>query len=463
MVIEMKELLKKNYDHILLVIITGIILFSYGDFAPVFLNDSLGYMKMDIIRSPFYPSFLALFRKLFGEDSYLNHVIIFQTLLACIAIGLFSRVLRKNFAYPPAVSFVLYPFMLYPYMIEGIRPDGVIYTRAILTEGLSYSLFYFYFCLFLTAFFAADQKKKLIALFLLYVMSGFLALLRGQMQICLIISVLLTLYLLWENRADKTMRIKMTGILFSGIIAAMAVIKILTYAYTVTVFGDSVKPEFTNTSYMINFLYVSDDEDKQLFADSEYAEFINRVFDDWEASGFSYDHKGEGWIENSVHLMDANLYLKLHAYIPMAEEYFGGLGFNEVQTYQTYEKIAGEMLPALAKRHFGKWFHGFLALFITGIPDMVFFEFVKLRGLCYVISFALLIAAFGFSVLRLRQEYSSTAARLVIAVMIMMLGNLAACCLVIGPTFRYLAYFWGLFYISGFLLLLEFLRSRRKK
>lgn len=459
----MKESLKRNYDHILLVIITGIVLFTYGDFAPVFLNDSLGYMEMDIIRSPFYPSFLALFRKIFGVDSYLNHVIIFQSLLACIAIGFFSYVLRKTFSYPSAISFALYPFMLFPYVIEGIKADGVIYTRAILTEGLSYSLFYFYLCLFLVAFFDTNQKKKLVSLFGLYVLSGFLILLRGQMQICLIISILLTLYLIWENRSDKKMRIKMIGLLFSGFIVATAVTKILTYAYTVTVFGESVKPEFTNTTYMINFLYVSDYEDKQLFADSEYAEFINQIFDDWYASGFSYDNKGEGWIENSVHLMDANLYLKLHAYIPMAEDYFGALGYNEIQTYQTYEKIAGEMLPLLAARHFGKWFHGLMALFITGIPDMVFFEFVKIRGLCYVISFVLLIAAFGLSVLRLKREHTSKAARLLIAVMIMMLGNLMACCLVIGPTFRYLTYFWGLFYISGFLLLLEFLRSYKKK
>lgn len=459
----MKDLLKRNYDHIILVFITGIILFTYGDFTPLFQNDSLGYMEMDIIRSPFYPSFLALFRKIFGEVSYLNYVIIFQSLLACTAIGLFSYVLRKIFSYPSAVSFALYPFMLFPYIIEGIKTDGVIYTRAILTEGLSYSLFYFYLCLFLVVFFGTNQKKKIVTLFCLYVLSGFLVLLRGQMQLCLIISILLTLYLIWENRSDKKMRIKMIGLLFAGIIVATAVTKILTYAYTVSVFGESVKPEFANTSYMINFLYVSDYEDKELFADSEYAEFINLIFDDWDASGYSYDNKGEGWIENSIHLMDANLYLKLHAYIPMAKDYFGARGYNEVQTYQTYEKIAGEMLPLLAKRHFGKWFHGFMALFITGIPDMVFFEFVKLRGLCYVISFALLLAALGLSVFRLRQEHSSKAARLVIAVMIMMLGNLAACCLVIGPVLRYLTYFWGLFYISGLLLLLEFLCSYRKK
>ncbi|MDE7014105.1 MAG: hypothetical protein K2P19_05445, partial [Kineothrix sp.] len=39
--------------------------------GPVWCKDSPSYATMNITREPLYPTFLLIFRKMFGEDGYL--------------------------------------------------------------------------------------------------------------------------------------------------------------------------------------------------------------------------------------------------------------------------------------------------------------------------------------------------------------------------------------------------------
>ena len=44
--------------------------FAFYD-GPVWCKDSLSYATMDLTREPLYPTFLWIFRRMFGEESYL--------------------------------------------------------------------------------------------------------------------------------------------------------------------------------------------------------------------------------------------------------------------------------------------------------------------------------------------------------------------------------------------------------
>lgn len=450
----MKSFLKKHYDICAIAVVTLLILFCYGGFSPVLVNDSQGYIDMEIIRSPLYPSFLWLFRTIFGASSYLKVVIAFQTILAAVAVCMLAAVLKYFFDYRQWLNFIFYPFLMVPFIMEKVLGDGEVYSKMILTEGLAYPLFYIFVVLLIVAMFSDKHKSRMLCTFGMFAMAAVLILLRGQMQLCVIIATLFSLYYIWEVRKDRKLRTKVIWAFFGGALLTLFVTQLGTRAYTKHRFGEELEPEFSNTSYMINYLYASDYSDLEMFKDEEDYELICQVFDEAFASGYTYENRGSSLIDKSVHIMDANCYLKLHLYIPMATEYYEAKGYDEVETYKAYEALAKTMKDKLSKKHGDRWLEGYMALFLTGVPDAVFLEVVKVRVICYVIAFVMLIAAFAYSVYKLVKDHGNKEAKFMIAVLIMMGGNLAACCLVIGPILRYLTYFWGLFYVAAILLIL---------
>ncbi len=53
--------------------------------GPVWCKDSMSYATMDITREPLYPTFLWVFRRLYGEGDYLMPVVVAQSILAAYA------------------------------------------------------------------------------------------------------------------------------------------------------------------------------------------------------------------------------------------------------------------------------------------------------------------------------------------------------------------------------------------
>ena len=454
---------KDNIEIYILTVISAIILFFYGNYEPIALNDSQGYIDMQIIRSPLYPIFLNTFRTILSDDTYLLGAIICQTLLAILSIFLLLITIKKHFGYPKLVSVLIYPFVLSPFVIEAFSGHGVLFTNTILTEGLAYSLFYLYMCLFMNTLYANKNSVLLINLISSYILSGVLILLRGQMQITLIINILLTCFLLIRRSQRNIKKFLVFFSLILGVLITTSITRFVTSAYTTSQFGENITPEFTNTSYMINFLYAADDEDRELFVDDEDFEIINRMFDEMFDSLENFADRGDTLESRAHHLLESNRLLKLHTFIPMATEYYGNMGYDEVQTYKKYEELSLRMTAKLAPKHIDRWLEGVLNLSTSGVPDALFFKFVKYRVLCYVIAFAILALSVIAGLWRFFTRKESKAAQFMLAIMIMLVGNLVACSLVIGPISRYLLYFWGFVYISWILFIYELICSKKKK
>lgn len=451
----MKKILKKHYDLIIISILSFYILFFYGEFKPLLFNDSQGYIDMDIIRSPLYPLWLSMFRHIMG-DNYLQTVIIAQSILALVSIVVFQYVLKRVFQYKSWLSLVLWPFVIYPY-ISGLL-DHAMYNRAILTEGLSFPLFTIYMAFFVKALI----DKSNYSLFLSFVLSGIMMVLRGQMRITLLFSILLAIYMILSSIKNKKIVIKTCTVLIAGVIFAVVFSKVFNYVYTTIKFGESFEPEFGNTSMMINFLYDANVADVSKFENDEDAEFIKQEFRKTFESGYIYENRGNTMEEHNNHLMDANLYLKLHMFIPDAVSYYGAKGLNEVQIYKKYEEIAGRMLSELLPKHIPHWLDGFFSLFFYGTANAVFIRLEAHSVLCYIIAYSLMLAAVILSIICLVKKKAVNEALFMLTICIMVVGNLAACCVAIGAVGRYLAYTWGLFYVAGIMMLYRMLEKTYK-
>lgn len=451
----MKLFFKKNYDYLIITILTSLALFIPFDFSPMLFSDSGVYLAMHPKITPMYPVWLSIFRSIFGQDIYLNIVILVQTILAILSVILLFISLRSSFKFANWLSFILWPLVMYPFFCN--ISDGVIYPRCILTEGLSYPLFYCYLSLTIYLLLYKKNHKESpfpkLSLLGLFMLSGVISIFRGQLKLTLVFNCILAFILLLQYKKAFFKQIVLVSVL--GLILALSFIKFTTFAYTSLKFGKSFTPEFANTSMMINFLYAVDREDQLSFADDEDAEFINMVFDDTFSSSFTYDNRGNTIASAHDHLMDANLYLKLHMYIPYAETYYADRGLDQVEIYQKYEDISLRMLKELAPRHFTQWLNGVLALMLYGISEIVFFRYPPLLTFCYAFSVFILVFAIALSIYALKKKRATAQATFMLLVTAMVLLNHLACCLAIGAIARYMAYFFGTFYVAGVLLLYE--------
>ena len=89
---------KKLRAGVLLTALCIIFVGMFVVFGPGVYNDSDQYIKMHIHREPLYPLFLALLRRLFGEDLWLTAMGVLQNLLAAVSVFLFSEYAAKKFS-----------------------------------------------------------------------------------------------------------------------------------------------------------------------------------------------------------------------------------------------------------------------------------------------------------------------------------------------------------------------------
>ena len=119
-----------------------------GSREPVLFDDSGAYMRINRVEGvmPIYPLFLLLNQYLFGLEKYMNAVVIEQAVLAAACVTLFVKTLRKAFHLRYWETYLFFFLSLIPFTVE--MPQSMA-TQQILTEGLSYALFYLFLILLL--------------------------------------------------------------------------------------------------------------------------------------------------------------------------------------------------------------------------------------------------------------------------------------------------------------------------
>ena len=97
---------------------------------------------MNITREPLYPTFLLIFRKLFGEEGYLMPVVVAQSILAAYATWKLAVTVKeyKNGSRLLALLSVCFQFGV-TFLCRFVAIRGSSYIDSIMTEGLGLSLY----------------------------------------------------------------------------------------------------------------------------------------------------------------------------------------------------------------------------------------------------------------------------------------------------------------------------------
>lgn len=231
-------------------------------FGVVYANDSYAYLMGGIHVSPLYPSLIALLQLLFPER-FPTLLVLLQELLTAYAIFSLVSFLSARFSFKTPFTFLIACGLLGAYLLRlALVGENALYCNTILTEAITYPLYY----LFVKYAFAAYDQNDMKYLLTAVAFTLLLSLTRGQMLFLVLVDVLLFLLICRANAHGRVglrklcLRAGMAGVGFAAILLLSSAL----YHYATV--GVARSTTMGKEVVLGALLYSSDASDAALFA-----------------------------------------------------------------------------------------------------------------------------------------------------------------------------------------------------
>lgn len=456
---------------------------------------------------PIYPLFLFGVKCIFGENLYLDAVVVIQSVLAIVCTMVFVLYLQRQFQLKFIETALLYVACMLPFSIY-LPKAGI--THQILTEGLSYAFFYLYFLLLLQYVFT--RKIRWIAA--ATAMAGFMELIRSQMLFLLGVTAAVFVCVEFvKGKNDKISRriIRAGADCVAGVIGILLVVSLVYKIYgwyyihqlpvienwgqkTVAEVSepvgeadgaqggtngglegnagqqeadsgqeaqDTAQQEESEPSHAENpgslsqftslivtrGIYEIDADDIELFDSPEMKEIFQRVFDAVDAEQYRYVYARQDLYMWQDLVKDK---------IPLVV--FGHVGAylrDNPDVQMDNVKICQELAMKVLLHHFGRYLYHSFRMMISGFISSVFFQIERIYLLCHIITLLLYLAAAAGIIYCLRKGGNGKVAAFALTTLAYIFLMVTVTNLVFLGMQRYMVYAMGIFYCSLYLLARE--------
>lgn len=404
---------------------------SLEDDSPIYL-DYNGYEGV----MPVYPAFLRLMKLVIGAEHYLDGVVVVQSCLAIVCTMVFVLALKKRFSLKLWEVILLYAACMLPFSIE-LPKAGI--THMIMTEGLSYALFYLYF-LFLINY-VMDRKGRWGLC--MYGMAIVLLLVRSQMFMLLLSSFAAFLYVLLRRMPDRKTAVKAA----LGLVCAAAAAGALLFAGLRT---GKLQIAQLSSVVVIRGFYEAEPEDRDLFQTAEMQEAFDMAYAAADEQHYLYIHARKDlymWKDLVCDRLPLVVLDALTQYITVYPE----------ATLRRGDAMR-EMGYTLLFHHFGRYLYHTFRLMVSGFIAAVFWQIEPIYLLCHIITALIYLYAVAGSVLCLKKERGCPAAVFMLTVTGFILIMVTSVNLLFVGLQRYVVYAMGIFYCGAYLVLRELAR-----
>lgn len=435
----------------------AVLLFLIVVFAGIFLiggvktyPDTESYLKLSPNREPGYAILLFAAAWLFGEHGFFALGLL-QNGLAAMAVFLTADYIASKFR-QKAVLYVtvlcLLPYVVTPFFASS----GIILTNAMISEGVTLSLYNLYMLYLLKAVWEEEKRDRNLVLAVVF--SYLLSITRGQMLVTLI-AWLLTAVWLWLREKDWK-RICGTVLLFVFVLL-FRIGMVNSYnlfangVYTGTTYGD--------VTILSNVIYVADKEAGEAIEDETLCRLFEEIYRIAEDGHMLYqdapeDFSGEASFYSDMHddIKDFAIYPTLQNYAEREE------GITDyMEKVIRVDSLARSLTKELMPESFGAWFSHYVRNAAAGLIRTVAFVHPLLNVPAFL-GYAVLIAA---GVFVYRKDKKSPAVKLLVLTALLTAGNVAAVAMTIMCLSRYMIYNMAFIYIAAILLLMEIIEKWR--
>lgn len=421
---------------------------------------------------PGYPVFLSFLQQLLGEEIFLSGVVIAQSLLAIICTFIFVMVLQKQFGLKGWECILLYLATMLPFSIY--LPESGI-THQILTEGITYAIFYLYFIMVLKAVWTLKFRwygGSLILAFLL-------GLIRSQMLFLQAVCLLLLLWIIW--RKDSKGFWRKTAMLGTAVIAGSFIAFVsYKFIYAIAIYDnqkimeapqeknqekvesaggtmenvyvmrmdqDELPSQFTSLIISRGF-FEADREDVDLFEGDMMQDIFLKAYDLADAEGRLYHH-----VEPGLYMWEKLVYDRMGNFV--SEAILSYDMENPGIRDRGYASITQELGLRILFKHIDRYLYHVIRLMIPSFIASVFFQIRPIYLLCHFITLFIYLFAVGGAVWLQKvggDKKVSDFMLTTVAVLVIMIVILN--CVFIGLQ-RYVVYGMGIFYCALYLQLKE--------
>ncbi len=437
-------------------ILTALLLFFLGMLAAYGVgvyNDSEQYLTMHIHREPLYPLFLAFFRAIAGPETGLVLTAVMQNVLTASGIFFLIEYLGKKFDLGILGELVLLALELMPHLVTRyVSALGIFLENSIMSEALCIPLFHFFLLFTLRIIFEEKKSDVIYSLIFAYLLS----MTRGQLMTTILIWLVVVVLKMLSGRQYKK--------LFWPVIVVLCVFglrSLTVHIYNYFVTGYFMGNTYGQVNTLTNVIYACDREDGAVFEEGSLErEFFDRFMEEAYAVGANYRFAKDAPEGEAAYLEDHHDLLKFEVLEADMSAYFFSLG--KVDYYQQSsmsDDMAGRMLRKLLPACFGQWLYDYLLLCRNGFIRSIA---VVNRWINWV-ALAIYLAAAGLTAAVFRKNRQSMAVRVMGLAFLFIIANVCATSLTIMCLSRYMIYGFSLFYMAGFLLLLELGRQVGKR
>ncbi|MDD3368254.1 MAG: hypothetical protein PHP50_05085 [Lachnospiraceae bacterium] len=441
---------KTEYGIIIAVGIVFLLLYLVGEKRAS--DDWYSYYVMNVIREPGYATFVRLCYNVFG-DFWIDAVAIFQNILAAISVYAFSDFVYRNIWKTGLGAVLTTGLLLVPHMMTPLGSNThLVLTDTVMAEGIALSLFFFYMIPLTRLLYEKEKiwKYVLQAHLITLLMCQF----RGQMMVAIILT---TLVLICRFAAGRQW--KQTGLAFAAFVLVFLVNNVIGSGYNLAVNGMYTGKALGPANMVCNVLYVADREDGEAIADPALQQLFYTMYDGMKENKLLDDFAEPGIIGLESYYEACHDTINYDHFEANVQPYLEANGID-ISNYTLYrveaDKTATEMMKLLLPECFGPWLVNYIVVALVGFIRTVAVVHPVLNW--YTVFVYLL--ALVMTLVCIRQDKNSLAARFMVTVFIAICGTVFATSLMIECWARYVFYNMPFFYLGILLLCREIYRQR---
>ena len=429
-----------------------LIFIGFAIFAPVGIyNDTAQYIGMHIHRDSLYCLWLLLLRTITGgAEWYLNIAVWAQNLFAGFSVIYLTKVVKREFGLTKLVTVLVCVLAMAPHLMTPIAASShLILTNSIMSESITYPLFYIFVAHLIRMTREYSGKSKWYAL----LFATLLSFARGQMMVMMLVWLVVTIYMIIVTRRQIIVRILAMCLIFGMVFALRSVV---IKSYNLIFNRYYTGPTMSTVSLLTNIVYASDEDAVTLVGDTEAAGFLGQTLKAADGLQYNYKYAPEGFMGRALDLEEKHDRIKFECidelWRPIHDMFYPELQNDyELETIEQ-DRIAGVIIKKIWPKCFGTWLYDYLGLATCGFIRTVAFVHPIINVYAALV-YLLLIA--GVIVLWNNKKDRADNIRLIrlgLLTVLTVCANVLGTASVIMCLSRYMVYTLPLVYISVILI-----------
>ncbi len=443
---------------------------------PIYVGDTYQYEHQMIMREPVY-SLLIQFVRFLSPEHHFQIIIALQNLLAVAANTAVIVFMRRRCGLNVPSTLLFTVILLMPHIMTPVLSrTHLLLTNALMTEGISYSIYPLAFVSLLDMMWGgAPVGRKSFRTLLIFLL---MTLIRGQMMVLFVVWFLVAYILTVKNavrvtektqgRMDTfrfTENISKQGLIaiIAAFIIAFAARSVVIHVYNYLEQGLFVDTISGKAMSFANVLYVADREDGEVIADEALRELFYEMYDAADVNDMNYTDAPSGILARAKYHEDCHDELNFTYFGETAKSYVTRTQGIDTDRFQELmievDEIAAELTGLLMPQVIGRYAVNYLYVIALGFIRSVAVEHAVLAWYTLFIYAAAVVLT---AVLWIKNPRSK-AAPFMAVVLVTIVGNVCATALMIQCISRYMIYNFPLFYMAGFLELKELVKIDRER